>query len=368
MKLKITIFITNLLSYILVPFALLRRKKDSVLHISYMVHIAYFTVKILRENGVKADYLAIGHPGKWQADYIFAPSYGHLSAKERIREFMFFWKVVARYRVIHSHFMMTLTPSAWEMKFFRMLGGKWVVHGRGCAERVKEVNIKLHPKMNICQQCDYNARICTDPVNVMRRKMTAEYADHVLVTTPDMLDFIPTAEHMPFFFPPVDVQENNNSGKKTGPFKIVHVTNHPGIEGTEHIRKAVDNLKGKGYDIDFMFLTNMDNSEVLEVYKTADLSIGKMKMGYYANAQIESLYVGVPAITYVREEFVTPEIERSGLILAHLDNLEEVIRFYIDNPDKLKEKRDIAKRSVIELHNNTRIAQRYKEIYLNLLN
>lgn len=365
MKLKIVIFLTNVLSYIFIPFAKLRKRKGTVLHISYMVHIPYYTVKILRENGIKADYLAIDEPGKWKADYNFKQSYGHLSAKERLREFLFFWKVISRYDILHSHFMMTLSTYGWEMKFFRLLGGKWVVHGRGCAERERELNIKLHPTMNICQSCDYNARICKDPVNVFRRKLSKEKADHYFVTTPDMKDFVPMAEHMPFFFPPIklpDVPE-----KKDGIFRILHVTNHPGIEGTQYIKEAIDNLIKKGYKIDFVHLKDMDNDTVLEYYKTAHISIGKMKMGYYANAQIESLYFGVPAITYIRKEFITPEIQNSGLILSDLASLEETIKHYIDHPDALKIKRDLAQPSVLKLHNNKNLALRYKQVYDKLL-
>ncbi|MBS1635481.1 MAG: hypothetical protein JST26_06120 [Bacteroidetes bacterium] len=365
MKLRLAIIITQGLSYLLIPVGLMRKKRKSVLHISYMVHIAFYTVKILRQNGVNADYLAIDGNGEWQSDYTFRKSYGHVSAKELFREFFFFWKVVSRYEIIHSHFMMTLTQSAWEMKFFRMLGGKWVVHGRGCAERDRELNMKLHPAMNICQDCDYNARICKDPINVFRRTLSKQQADHFFVTTPDMKDFVPHAEHIPFFFPPLPLPDLTHPKSKT--FKIVHVTNHPGIEGTKYIIQAIDNLRRQGYDIDFVHLSKVSNDSVLEEYKTAHLSVGKMKMGYYANAQIESLYCGVPAITYVRKEFITPDIENSGLILADLDTLESTIRYFIDHPDKLEGKRRVTQSSVMNLHNNQAIAMRYKAVYEELL-
>lgn len=331
-----------------------------------MVHIAYFTVKILRANGVAADYLAISKPGKWKADFHFPKSFGHLSAKERFREFFFFWRVVARYPIIHSHFMITMSQSAWEMKFFRLMGGKWVVHARGCSERERDVNISLHPRMNICQDCDYNATICTNPVNRYRRAMTAHYADFRIVTTPDLKDFMHNGVHVPFFCPPLDPASVTATEKPARPFVIVHVTNHPGIEGSRYIEKAIENLRQDGYEIEFHFLSDMHNDEVLQFYRKAHLSIGKMKMGYYANAQIESLYFGVPAITYVRKEFVTPEIEQSGLILADLDTLQDTIRYYIDHPDALAEKTRIAHASVTKLHNNTRIAARYREIYESL--
>lgn len=348
------------------PFIWLRRN-GRVLHISYDVHVAYYTVKILRDNGIKADYLAIDQRGKWNADYYFPLSYGHMSARERWREFLFFWKVVSRYDIIHSHFMMTLSQNAWEMRFFKLAGGKWVVHGRGCAERDRELNVKLHPKMNICQDCDYKGRICGDPLNQFRRKLTLTMADKIFVTTPDMLDFMPKAEHMPFFFPPIPLPILSRKRKHNDPFRIIHVTNHPGIEGTKYIQEAIDNLSAKGYSIDFVCISKMSNEEVLSQYKMADLSIGKMKMGYYANAQVESLYCGVPAVTYVRKEFITNELENSGLILTDLENLEQTVRYYIDNPEALEQKRLVCQSSVMTLHNNNAIAERYGRTYEILL-
>src|SRR5690606_28763757 len=105
-------------------------------------------------------------------------------------------------------------------------------------------------------------------------------------------------------------------------FKIVHVTNQPGIEGTRHIESAIARLKGKGWPVRFVWLHGRRHEEVLAELATADLAIGKMKMGYYANAQIESMAMGVPTVTHVRESFMTDELRDSGFILATMDTLE----------------------------------------------
>jgi glycosyltransferase involved in cell wall biosynthesis len=196
------------------------------------------------------------------------------------------------------------------------------------------------------------------------------HADAVLVTTPDMKDFIPQAEHFPFFAP--EHLPEITSGRDEGsdgprPFRIVHATNHPGIEGTEEIRKSVNRLRSRGYTIDFRFLTKVPPERVLEELAEADLSIGKMKMGYYANAQIESMALGVPAVTYVRPEFMTEDLRRSGLIFSTLDKLEETIAFYLDNPKALEAKKRTARSSILRLHDNDALARRMMELYRSLL-
>jgi hypothetical protein len=156
------------------------------------------------------------------------------------------------------------------------------------------------------------------------------------------------------------------SHPKGRPFKIVHATNHPGIEGTAHIRRAIASLRAKGHAIDLVELRGVTHADVLDALAGADLTVGKMKMGYYANFQVESLAAGVPAITYVRDEFVTPEIRESGLILATLDTLESTIERLITHPEELAAKRRVARDSVARLHNNSAIAATLTGIYAAL--
>lgn len=343
---------------------------DSVLHISYMVHIPYDTVRILREQGIKADYLAIGSSPVWnRCDYQFCPS--RFPPLRVLQETVMFWRVVAKYQTVHLHFMLTLTTDGWELPLLKRMGRRIVVHYRGCEIRDRRRNIALHPDLNICENCDYNATICRHRHNRLRRKNSRQYGDAFLVTTPDLLDFAPDAIHIPFFSPPdVEVAErplHKESRKDASrPLRIVHVTNHPGIEGTADIQSAIDRLIERGHDIEFVFLKGVPHERVLAEYRTADLAIGKMKMGYYANAQIESLVIGVPTITWVRPEFRTPELERSGLILTHLDRLEETLEHYLTHPEQLAAKARIARKSILSLHDNRRLAERYRQLYRSL--
>jgi hypothetical protein len=342
-----------------------RFEPGSVLHVSYMGHIPYQSVRILRDHGVRADYLAVGHSPIWSlSDFqirgtgfpLFTP----------FREFWMVWTVAARYEIVHSHFMVTVTRSGWELPLLKRMGRKLVIHYRGCEIRDRALNMAAHPAVNICQECDYPfPRPCEAPHNVARRALAAAYGDAHLVTTPDMKDFAPAAVHMPFFSPADAAAAAPPAGTKTvrRAFRIVHATNHPGIEGTRQIRTAVDAVARAGFAIDFVFLQGVAPDRVQRELAGADLAIGKMKMGYYANTQIESMAAGVPTITYVRPEFMTPELEQSGFIFATLDTLQSVLEHYLSDPAALARKRDAARRSILSLHDNATVARRYIALY-----
>jgi glycosyltransferase involved in cell wall biosynthesis len=348
-----------LLNYVL---SQLRRHlvyENSVLHISYLVHIPWDTTRLLRKQGIRADYLAVGaeNPFWKQCDY-------HFPASSIWREFLFFWRVAAKYEVIHSHFGLMLSVSGWELPVLKRLGRKIVVHYRGCEAREPEKNQALHPSLNICQDCDYQRTVCRE--GKARVERLRKYGDYFIVTTPDLKDFIPEAAHFPFFSPELDELEPaiiSDAKADTKAFKIVHVTNHPGIEGTESIVQTIERLNQKGHNINFVFLKHVPHERVLQEYRDADLSIGKMKMGYYANAQIESLACGVPAITWIRPEFMTPALANSGLIITHLHDLEQTLEYFLTHPAELQKKKEIARRSVAELHDNNLLTRRLAELY-----
>ncbi len=337
-----------------------RVRPRSVLHVSGMVHVAWQTARLLRKHGWSADYLAMGRSPIWdKADFCRVPKSVWWDAFD---EFVWIWRVVARYEILHLHFMTTVTRIGWELPWLKRMGRKVVVHWRGCEIRDRAKNMTLHPEINLCQECDYNPRPCESSLNERRRALAAQYGDFFLVTTPDLLDFAPDAVHLPFFSP--DVQPPPaRKGREGRPLRVVHVTVHPGLEGTAEIRRTVERLQRKGRQIEFKALSWVKPQEVLDAFAEADLAIGKMRMGYYANAQIESMAMGVPTITYVRPQWMTPELRESGFIFSSLNNLEETLEYYLGHLEELERKRAIARTSILRLHNNDAIAVRLAAIY-----
>jgi hypothetical protein len=347
---------------------LLRRrvKPNSVLHISYMVHIPYETVGHLRRQGLTADFLAIGKSPYWnKCDYNFVPS--AFPPIRALQEFWLLWTVVSRYEIVHAHFMYTISETGCELALLKSMGRKLVAHFRGCEARDRTLNMSLHPAVNICQTCDHRPYICEMASAARRRDLAGKFADATLVTTPDMKDFMPEAVHFPFFAPDLPEPAARSVTKTPRPFKIVHISNQPGIEGTAEIERAVEAVRGRGHDIEFRWLRNQTHDQVLMQLTDADLAVGKMKMGYYANAQIETMASGVPTITYIRDEFVTDELRESGLILTTLPCLADTIEWYIRHPEALAAKREIARATILRLHDNDRLARRLADTYRALL-
>lgn len=341
---------------------------NSVLHISRMVHIPYNTVQLLRKKGIKADYMAIGTNPAWnKCD--FHVKYSLIPFVRLLQEMYWVWHVASRYQIIHSHFMVTVSYSGWELPLLKMMNRRIVIHFRGCDIRKRKKNMELYPQINICQKCDYYIRYenkygCEVRRMDARRAMVKKYGDIFLVTTPDLKDFMPKAVYLPLFAPDVIVPKrrvDNEFGQRI--MNIVHMTNHPGIEGTDEIETVIERLKKDGFAVNFKRFSGIPYDKALEEYTNADLSIGKLKMGYYANAQIESMYCGTPAITFVEARFIIEELRDSGFIFSSIKDLRQTIEHLLKNPEEIARKRAIARESITQLHNNEVLTRRLLDIY-----
>ncbi|RAU21813.1 hypothetical protein CU669_10930 [Paramagnetospirillum kuznetsovii] len=344
----------------------LRQKYDagSVLHVSFPFHIVHYTVILLRRQGVTADYVAVGGSRDWTlCDYHFQRWRKWMPLA--LTEFWFFWRVMRRYELVQFHFMQGISRSGWEWPILKSMGRKIIVYYSGCEARDWRRNMALHPSVNICEDCDYGRDLCSNALSVLRRRLSRKYADLEMVTTPDLLDFVPEAIHFPFFSPPADIipKRRRDTWPTNGCLRIVHVTNHPGIEGTRMIADAVEALRIKGHAIEIRHIKGASYSEVLQELVDADLSIGKMKMGFYANAQIEALCCGVPTITHIRPDLRDQAYPVPGLIFSSLDELETMIEALLLQPGQLEAFRRMAEAAIRALHDNDELTRRLASIY-----
>ncbi len=348
---------------------MLRRRvvADSVLHVCFPFHIVHYTVELLRLRGFNADYVAVGGDPDWKlCDFHFQRWRKWMPLA--LTEFWFFWRVVSRYQTVQFHFMQGISRSGWEWPVLKRLGRKIVVYYSGCEARDWRRNMALHPEINICQDCDYGRDLCSNALSVKRRMLSRRFADLEMITTPDLRDFIPGAIHFPFFSPPENIvpERNRPHWPDNGCLRIVHVTNHPGIEGTARIAATVERLRTRGHSVEFRHLRGVPYDRVLRELADADLSVGKMKMGFYANAQIEALCCGVPTITHIRPDLTPQAISVTGLMFSSLDQLEGDIERLLGHAEELAAMRRDGPAAIRALHDNDDLTDRLIALYREL--
>ena len=372
--------------YLFISFALIRlfieiylrfrkashpHKVRSVLHVSCLSHKPFMLSRLMREKGLKSEYLAVAAETGWLQvgtrgyDYnVTFNTYLKIIFQPWIIAY-YILSVMGRYDVIHYHFATLLTNNELELALLKRMGKVIVFHFRGCDLRQRSVNNKTNPELNCCQECDYPEGSCENRVQSFRISLAKKYADLLFVTTPDLLDFLPEAEQMPFIAPyGIDLGKVEATPKNKGVFRVVTSSNHDSVDGTEYIRKAVKRLQEEGRAIELIEVHKTPYEKALSIYKSADVYVSKLRMGYYNNANIECMMMAIPCMSYVREEFLR-NMPDCPIIITRPDTVYQRLKEYIDQPEKLKEIGQQGIQFVKKYHDSDKIVQymikRYNE-------
>jgi hypothetical protein len=342
----------------------------SVLHISLLSSKQYMLSRLLRDHGKKAHFLALntGIENRLLIGYDYDIPYGVSPLKRKLLEIRYLWTVLARHDVIHFHFNALLSlDDGWELEYLKKMKKVIVFHFRGCDLRQKSINMSKNPEVNCCMDCDYPEGSCDNDYQRMRISKAVNNGDLFFVTTPDLRDFFSEAEHVPFISPyGIDFDGVIPAPKEKGIFRIVTSSNHPAVDGLQYLRQAVSRLQGEGFKIEYVEVVKKPLAEALSLYKSADLYAGKLLMGYYNNANIETMLMGVPNMSYIREEYLSA-IPDCPIIIAGPDNIYEKLKEWVQKPEELKKIGEKCPSFIRKYHNSDKIIEhmidRYNEVF-----
>lgn len=317
------------------------KKVGSVVHVSFISHKQYMLTQVLRKKGIKATYVAINTSDndRLAIGYDYNIPMDLSRFRSFIMRMLIVWNVLARHDVIHYHFnSFVIGSTGWELEGLRKIGKVIVFHFRGCDVRSRSRNMAVYPDLNVCQECDYPLGSCDTDFQRMKLEVVRKYGDLFFATTPDLVPLFDGAEHIPFIMPyGIDFDSIEPAAKREGWFRVVTSSNHPGLDGVSYVRSAVERLQGEGLRIELVDVVQRPYREALSIYRSADLYAGKLRMGYYNNANIETMLMGVPNISYISPKFehLVPD---SPIINGRPDNVYEKIKYCLENPDDLRDR------------------------------
>ncbi len=341
-----------------------------VAHVSVQSTKPFIKTRVLRDLGVQADYIVPRGRGWLKVEEPGCDRYlGMDGLPWLVRPFFecyFFWRYMIHYDIYHIHFLTSFSESMWDIGYLKRLGKKVVFHFRGCDIRDEATNHRKHPTLNTCQECTYDREFCSGSMIRMKRELARAHGDLFLVTTPDLLDFIPEASHLPFMNVSVDPAALPDLERDRSMIRIVHATNHEGIDGTRFITEAVEVLKAEGYPIDFVSAKRISNKDVLTLYKSADICVGKLRQGYYSNFQIESMALGKPTLCYLRREFLD-QLPGIPIVNTTPVTVYENLKALLDDPERRRVLGERGMAFVRAMHSNRRVGETLLAMYRSLL-
>ena len=203
-----------------------------------------------------------------------------------------------KYDVFHLYFGNTLFPHPYpDLPLMKALGKKIVFHFCGCEVRRRDITLEKYG-VSGCSEC-------VSLVCLKKHHPDPKWADVTLVSTPDLLEFVPGAQLMPG---PVDLAKWTPRPPRTtpvsvdDPIRVLHAPSDREIKGTRHLLSAVERLKAAGYPVELMLLEGVPHNEVVEYCNRADIAVDQLMIGAYGTVSIEMMAKGVPVVCRIRED------------------------------------------------------------------
>ena len=253
--------------------------------------------RALRELGVEAHSLAY-NPGfpQYQPDELrpydalpLIPRYaGYLASAARH---------LGRYDLYHFHFGRTLIPPHnFDLPLVRALGARVVFHYHGCDIRDRAHMLATHARAT-CTECD---PFCNPARQRAIRASAARWADAELISTPDLLESAPRAQHLPVA---ADLAAYRLAPPRGEPRLVLHAPTNRLIKGTRYVERAFEDLRPRFPRVRFEIVERLPWTELIARLGEADVVVDQLFMGWYGMVAVEAMALGKPVLCFIRPDF-----------------------------------------------------------------
>jgi hypothetical protein len=259
--------------------------------------------------------------------------------------FCFFIFSLFRYDIFHfisGETILTRRLIRLELKIYKLLGKRVVMHFVGSDIRSEEyIDWKSKNIIRFLNGEDSNIK----SMNWQRKliKEAEKYADHILVSTPDLKKIIPSSIYYPVVLDYQkfldEVSAFSFKPKSNNEVVILHSPSSvkkSNLKGTNHIMSVLNKIVASNkYNIrlilpaenDVERRTNYSASryELFSHYNEADIVIDQMIIGWYGLLSVEVLVAGKYVVSYVEESLKEELFPECPIKMADVNTLEKVL-------------------------------------------
>lgn len=312
--------------------------------------------KALREAGVEADSLQYRRKGpvRYTADIDVDLSFGN-PLRRLAKQVETFLGVFNKYDVYHFHFAHTLLPLFLDLPILKLSGKKIVFeyHGSDMRNPFKFVNsFRLPRKVGL---------LAKQSLVKLASKL---FVDAEVVTTPDMLEYVPRAKHMPVAVA-VSNQLKPISKDEGDAVIIAHAPTSRAVKGTDYVISAVKKLKEEGLAVELDLIENVAPGEVMQRLSTADIAVDQLLIGWYGLFAVEMMALGKPVVCYV-DAGLKKCVSDLPIVNADCNSLADVLRSLIKDERRRGDLGRCGVEFVRKFHDSRAVGERFAEIYRDL--
>ncbi|CAM3564837.1 glycosyltransferase family 1 protein [Marinicrinis lubricantis] len=201
-----------------------------------------------------------------------------------------------------------------------------------------------------------------------RLLITSSYIDHAIVQDYEMVPYVqdyykhvhvlPLACVVDRFIPVYPDPANQVP-------VIVHAPTNRKIKGTEHVERAIDELKAK-HSFVFRLVEKQTNEEALKTYSSADIVVDQMLIGTYGALSVEAMSLGKVVVAFIRDDVRRKLPPEFPIVGATPETLRDVLSELIQNPAKRHEIGMASRKFAENYHSVGVVTKRLLQIYNQL--
>ena len=258
--------------------------------------------------------------------------------------FFNFLRLFTKYDTFHflsGETLLTRRLLSLELWLFRLMGKRVVMNFVGADIRsVSYIEWKSNNLKDYLAGNDSFPK--TEPFQEKLVRSAQKYADSILVSTPDLIDIIPEAKFSPVM---IDLDrffrefgEVNSATKADGDVvTILHVPSNVSMKGSKQIKEVLERFAAKTRNKIKLVLPEKRKSidpnlphtttryELFELYKSADIVIDQLVIGWYGLQSVEALAAGNEVICFIDEKFTKYLYPDCPINNADYNTLEKVL-------------------------------------------
>lgn len=286
-------------------------------HLSDQLQPESFTKFKLAESHYKTSY-----------DYVCAVD-KHSKVYVYLYTFFFFLYSLFRFDVFHffsGETLLTRKLRRFEFKMYKLFGKRIVMHFVGSDIRSPEY--LFWKDKNLMEFLNGNRGFpLILPWQDDLIKDTMDFADKILVSTPDLLAIIPTAKYYPVLIDfdkfvresgGLSISRHGDTNDKK--YTILHSPSNARVKGTKFIHDALEEMKEEfGEEVETITpgirilnskkLYSVSRYELFELLKKSDVLIDQLVIGWYGLQSMEALLSGELVLCYLEsglEQYLYP--------------------------------------------------------------
>ncbi|MFF9863900.1 glycosyl transferase family 1 [Streptomyces sp. NPDC013953] len=188
-----------------------------------------------------------------------------------------------------------------------------------------------------------------------RNRATAErFGLPAFVTTPDLLDDLPSATWAPLVVD-VDAFACDRPVMERRRPVVLHAPSKRWTKGTDRALPVLRELDDRGV-IEFRLAEQVDWTEMRELVKDADIVVDQFAIGSYGTFACEGMAAGKPVVAYLTETVAATLGEDNPVVNATPDTLREALESLLDDRDGTARLGERSARFARKYHDGTRTA------------